>query len=236
VAVAPEAPRTDARHVAPVPLVVDTLELGPIGTNCHLVRAGHDAIEVAVVDPSGSGAEISRHLASLGARCTAILVTHCHWDHFLGLSELAADTGAPVCLPRDEERVFRSPGDFYSGLGISVPAFDGEATFVAGGETIVAAGVSFAVTAVPGHSPGHVAYHADGHLFSGDVLFAGGVGRVDLPGGDWQTLLGSIETLLAVYPPETVVHSGHGPDTTLGAELARNPFLADLRAERASGN
>ena len=234
-AVAPEAPRSDARRLGRV-LLVDTIELGPIGTNCHLVRAARDATEVVVVDPSGSEAEISLHLASLGARCTAILVTHCHWDHFLGLSELAARTGAPVWLPRDEEQVFRSPGEFYGGFDIAVAAYDGEATFVAGGETIVAAGVPFTVTAVPGHSPGHVAYHADGHLFSGDVVFAGGVGRVDLPGGDWQTLLGSIETLLGAYPPETVVHSGHGPDTTLGAELSQNAFLTDLRAERASGD
>ncbi len=224
------------RRLRRVALVVDTLELGPIGTNCHLVRAGRDATEAVVVDPSGSEAEIRFHLASIGAHCTAIFVTHCHWDHFLGLAELAAGTSAPVCLPRDEEPVFRSPGDFYDGFGIAVPAYDGEATFVAGGETIVAAGISFTVTAVPGHSPGHVAYHADGHLFSGDVLFAGGVGRVDLPGGDWQTLLGSIETVLAAYPPETVVHSGHGADTTLGAELTRNPFLAELQNDRASGD
>jgi glyoxylase-like metal-dependent hydrolase (beta-lactamase superfamily II) len=216
-------------------LVVESLELGPIGTNCHLVRAARDATEAVVVDPSGSDAEIRLHLASLGARCAAILVTHCHWDHFLGLSGLAAGTGAPVWLPRDEEQVFRRPGDYYDGLGIAVPAYDGDATLVQGGETVAAAGVEFEVTAVPGHSPGHVAYHAGGHLFSGDVLFAGGVGRVDLPGGDWQTLLGSIETLLAAYAAETVVHSGHGPDTTLGSELQRNPFLADLRAERASG-
>ena len=83
---------------------------------------------------------------------------------------------------------------------------------------------------VPGHAPGHLSYYADGSLFSGDVLFAGGVGRVDLPGGDWDTLLDSIRLLVERYPPETVVYSGHGPPTTLGAELARNPFLAELRA------
>ena len=82
---------------------------------------------------------------------------------------------------------------------------------------------------VPGHSPGHLAYYADGALFSGDVLFAGSVGRTDLPLADWDTLLESIRTLLERYPPETVVYSGHGPPTTLGDELARNPFLAELR-------
>jgi hydroxyacylglutathione hydrolase len=215
-----------------VPPVVDTLELGPIGTNCHLVRADRTSDAAVVVDPSGSAAEIRLRLASSGARCAAILLTHCHWDHFLGLAELADGTGAPVWLPRDEESVFRAPNEVYAGLGLSVPAFDGDATLVAGDEEIDVGGIPFDVVAVPGHSPGHVAYYADGHLFSGDVLFAGGVGRVDLPGGDWSTLLASIESLIERFPPETVVHSGHGPDTTLGVELARNPFLADLRAAR----
>jgi glyoxylase-like metal-dependent hydrolase (beta-lactamase superfamily II) len=95
------------------------------------------------------------------------------------------------------------------------------------------AGIAFDVLSVPGHSPAHVAYHADGALFSGDVLFAGSVGRTDLPGADWDTLLGSIRMLVDTLPPETAVYPGHGPITTLGAELARNPFLADLRAEQA---
>jgi glyoxylase-like metal-dependent hydrolase (beta-lactamase superfamily II) len=83
---------------------------------------------------------------------------------------------------------------------------------------------------VPGHSPAHLAYYADGCLFSGDVLFAGSVGRTDLPGADWDTLVESIRTVADRFPPETVVFSGHGPETTLGVELARNPFLAELRA------
>ncbi|MGZ4354942.1 MAG: MBL fold metallo-hydrolase, partial [Gaiellaceae bacterium] len=85
---------------------------------------------------------------------------------------------------------------------------------------------------VPGHSPGHLAFAADGALFSGDVLFAGSVGRVDLPGGDWPTLLDSIRLLAERYPPETTVYSGHGPPTSLGEELASNPFLTELRAAR----
>ncbi len=91
-------------------------------------------------------------------------------------------------------------------------------------------GIDFEVVDVPGHSSGHVAFHAEGCLFSGDLLFANSVGRVDLPGGDWDTLLASVRTLLERFPPETVVYPGHGPATTLGAELASNPFLAELRA------
>jgi hydroxyacylglutathione hydrolase len=102
-----------------------------------------------------------------------------------------------------------------------------------GGETIELAGVTFDVLSVPGHSPAHLAFHADGCLLSGDVLFAGSVGRADLPGADWDTLLDSIRSLLERYPPETIVYPGHGPSTTLGAELERNPFLQELRAERA---
>ena len=109
-------------------------------------------------------------------------------------------------------------------------AYTGEATLLSGGETVDAAGISFQVRHVPGHSPGHLSYYADGALFSGDVLFSGSVGRVDLPFGDWETLLASIRSLADAYPPETIVLSGHGPATTLGDELARNPFLAELRA------
>jgi hydroxyacylglutathione hydrolase len=213
-----------------VRLAVETLELGPIGTNCHLVRSSSGAADAVVIDPSGSEAEIRLRLAASGARCAAIFVTHCHWDHFLGLAELAEGTGAPVWLPRDEEPVFRRPADVYGSSGIDVPAYGGEATLVAGGEAVTAAGIEFDVVAVPGHSPGHVAFASAGHLFSGDVLFAGGVGRVDLPGGDWSTLLSSIRRLAETYPQDTVVHPGHGPATTLGAELRTNPFLAELRS------
>ena len=103
-------------------------------------------------------------------------------------------------------------------------------TLLQGDETLELAGIELQTLRVPGHSPAHLAYHADGCLFSGDVLFAGSVGRTDLPGADWETLIGSIQSLSQRFPPETIVYSGHGPPTTLGAELERNPFLAPLRA------
>jgi glyoxylase-like metal-dependent hydrolase (beta-lactamase superfamily II) len=99
-----------------------------------------------------------------------------------------------------------------------------------GGETVELAGISFETLSIPGHSPAHLAYYADGCLFSGDLVFAGSVGRTDLPGADWDTLLESVRMLGERFPPETIVYSGHGPETTLGDELARNPFLAELRA------
>lgn len=209
-------------------LAVDQLSLGQIGTNCYLVRSAADAPHAVVIDPGAGADAIVARLAEVGATCNAILLTHSHFDHFGALSDLAELTGAPVWLPEGELDVFRRPGDFYPGFPLR--AYEGEATLLSGAETIEAAGISFQVRHVPGHAPGHVAYYADGALFSGDVLFAGSVGRTDLPFSDWETLLESIRGLADAYPPETVVYSGHGPATTLGDELARNPFLAELRA------
>jgi glyoxylase-like metal-dependent hydrolase (beta-lactamase superfamily II) len=99
-----------------------------------------------------------------------------------------------------------------------------------GHERFELAGIGFETLLIPGHSPAHLAFHADGCLFSGDLLFAGSVGRTDLPFGDWDALVRSITMLAERFPRETVVYPGHGPETTLGHELARNPFLTELRA------
>jgi glyoxylase-like metal-dependent hydrolase (beta-lactamase superfamily II) len=209
--------------------VVDRLELGAIGTNCYVVRSERGAPEAVVVDPSGSAAEIRLALASMGTRCAAILLTHGHWDHVVGVADLAEGTGAPVHMAEDERVLLEEPGAF-APPGVTVRARTPD-VLLRGGETLELAGVVFEVLAVPGHSPAHLAYHADGVLLSGDVLFAGSVGRTDIPGADWATLLSSIRLLVERCPPETVVHPGHGPATTLGAELASNPFLGELRAE-----
>jgi hydroxyacylglutathione hydrolase len=205
-------------------LAVDTYELGPLGTNCYVVRSDRSAAEAVVVDPGGDAAQLRLELARVGARCAAILITHGHFDHLGGVADLAEGTGAPVYMPEIERSELEEPSPQF-GVRAHVPDFT-----VGGGELLDLAGIELDVIAVPGHSPGHVAYHADGALFSGDVLFAGSVGRTDLAGADWETLLASIRGLVDSYPADTVVYPGHGPATTLGAELARNPFLAELRA------
>jgi hydroxyacylglutathione hydrolase len=216
-----------------VAIAVNSLELGPYGTNCYLVRADRDAAEAVVVDPSGPATEIRLRLSSLGARCVAILVTHGHFDHILGLAELAEGTGAPVYGPRGDLAAIEDPATF------SPPGFHVQPghvdTLLDGGETFEAAGITFDVMHLPGHSPGHLSFHAQGNLLSGDVLFAGSVGRTDIPRADWATLLASIASLYETYPEETVVYPGHGPATTLGLEFARNPFLGELRTARATG-
>jgi hydroxyacylglutathione hydrolase len=210
-------------------LDVTRLELGPIGTNCYLVRRP-EAAEAVVVDPSGDAPEIRLELARRGARCTAILVTHGHWDHLVGVADLAEGTDAAVHMADDERALLEHVND-YVPPGIHLRAYTPEVP-LEGDETLELAGITWETLRVPGHSPAHLAYAADGALFSGDVLFAGSVGRTDLPGGDWDILLASIRTLVDRFPPETVVYPGHGPPTTLGHEVATNPFLAELRASR----
>ena len=208
--------------------VVDRFALSPLQTNCYLVRVDGAASAGVVVDPGGEAAELRVQLGRLGTTCAAILITHGHFDHVGGVADLAEATGAPVYMPEGERDRLERYSEFAPAGMPGRPHTPDH--LLAGGETIDVAGLAFDCVAIPGHSPAHIAFHVEGHLFSGDLLFAGSVGRVDLPGGDWDTLLDSVRLLADRYPPETIVYPGHGPQTTLGAELQRNPFLAELRA------
>jgi hydroxyacylglutathione hydrolase len=210
-----------------VALVVDPFVLGPAQENCYFVRADRGVAEAVVVDPGDDAAQLRLELARIGARCAGILITHSHWDHLGAVADLAEGTGAPVYISEEERVVLERPRDFYPDIAIRPYTAD---VALDGDETIELAGISFETIRVPGHSPGHLAFFADGCLFSGDVLFAGGVGRTDLPFSDWDTLVESLRSIMDRFPPDTVVYPGHGPATTLGAELAANPFLAELRA------
>ncbi len=212
----------------PPTLAVDRYELGPVGTNCYVVRASREGEDAVVIDPGGNAAELMLELARSGAHCAAILITHGHWDHLGGVADLAEGAEAPVYMAEDERALLENLPDLVPEGVVARPHTAD--TFLHGGETLELAGISFETLNVPGHSPGHLAYHADGCLFSGDVLFAGSVGRTDLPGADWDTLVESLRMLTERFPPETRVYPGHGPPTTLGAELDRNPFLISLRA------
>jgi len=209
-------------------LAVDCYELGPIGTNCYVVRASAEVTEAVVIDPGGDAAGLERELARSGATCVAVLITHGHWDHLGGVADLADATGAPVHMAAVERIALERINDF-APAELPLRPYTPD-VLLEGDETLELGGITFQTLQVPGHSPAHLAYYADGCLFSGDVLFAGSVGRTDLPFGDWDTLVESIRMLAGRLPPETVVYPGHGPETTLGAELARNPFLAELRA------
>jgi glyoxylase-like metal-dependent hydrolase (beta-lactamase superfamily II) len=210
-----------------MPLVVDSFVMGPFQSNCYVVRSERGAAEAVVIDPGDDPTPLRLELAGMRTRTAAILVTHTDVDHIGGVAALAEGTGADVWAPSGEVDALKN-GETRGGMRVTPHAPE---HLVSGGDEVVVAGITFDVVDVPGHSAGHVAFHAAGHLFSGDLLFAGSVGRVDLPGGDWDTLLASVRSLLDRFPGDTVVHSGHGPATTLERELQTNPFLRDLRAE-----
>ena len=210
-----------------MPLAVDSYVMGPFQSNCYVVRAERGAAEAAVVDPGDDPTELRLELARMGTTPRGILVTHTDVDHIGGVAALAEGTGAEVWAPAGEVE------DLRSGTprgGFPVTPHD-PAHVVTGGDQFTLAGITFDVLDVPGHSRGHVAFHSGGEIFVGDVLFAGSVGRVDFPGGDWATLLESVRSLVQRFPAETIVHPGHGPATTLGHELQSNPFLRELRSE-----
>jgi glyoxylase-like metal-dependent hydrolase (beta-lactamase superfamily II) len=203
--------------------------VGPVQENCFLFRA-EGSERALIVDPGDEAGKILAPVEALGLEVEAILLTHCHFDHIGAVAPVAEATGAQVYCPAIEVPVLADIMSFVPWPGFGpFESYDADET-VAGGETLELAGFEIDVVFTPGHSPGHVTYSVRGEdaVFSGDVLFQGSVGRVDLPGGDWETLLASIRTLVDSHPPETVVHPGHMGITSLGAEQATNPFLAEL--------
>jgi hydroxyacylglutathione hydrolase len=208
---------------------VRSFTVGQVAENCYIARReGSD--RGIVVDPGDEAERILAAVEELGIGVDAILVTHCHFDHIGAVALVAKATGAPVWCPEIEVPVLADIMSYVPWPGFGpFESYEADHT-VAGGEKLELAGLEIDVLFTPGHSPGHVTYSiADEEaVFSGDVLFKGSVGRVDLPGGDWSTLLESIRGLVDSLPEETVVYPGHMGITTLGAERTSNPFLAEL--------
>jgi len=209
-------------------LDVRSFTVGPVQENSYLVRAGAYAKSALLIDPGDEPERLEQAIQALGVEVEAILITHCHFDHIGAVAPLARATGAPVYCPEIERPVL---ADVMSWVPPGFGPFESyEADFtLVGGEHLTLAGIDIDVVFTPGHSPGHLTYAMPGALLSGDVLFQGSVGRVDLPGGDWQTLERSIGGLLKAFPMDTVVYPGHMGVTTLGRERDTNPFLAELR-------
>jgi hydroxyacylglutathione hydrolase len=209
---------------------VRSFTVGPVAENSYIFR--RDGAEKGlIVDPGEEPERLLAAIDELGIELEAILLTHTHFDHVGAVAPVAKATGAPVWCPQIEVPVLADIMSYVPWPGFGpFESYEADHT-VAGGERLELAGFEIEVVFTPGHSPGHVTYSIadEGALFSGDVLFQGSVGRVDLPGGDGPTLIRSIQQLLDAYPDETDVYPGHMGTTTLGAERASNPFLASLR-------
>ncbi|MEA2314243.1 MAG: hydroxyacylglutathione hydrolase [Solirubrobacteraceae bacterium] len=209
-------------------LDVRAFTVGPVQENCYIVRASDTEKSAVIVDPGDEPERLLAAASALEVKIDAILLTHCHFDHIGAVAPVARASGAPVYCPVIERPVLTDVMSWVPpGFG-PFESYEPEHT-VAGGERLKLAGLEIDVIFTPGHSPGHVTYAVGGALLSGDVLFQGSVGRVDLPGGDWPTLERSIEGLLRAFPADTTVYPGHMGVTTLGRERDTNPFLSELR-------
>jgi len=210
-------------------LDVQMLTVGPIAENCFIFRREGSGRGL-LVDPGDEPDRILAAIDEVGTKIEAILITHCHFDHIGAVAPVATVTGARVYCPEIERPVLADIMAYVPVSGIGpYDSYEADET-LSGGETLELAGMTIDVIFTPGHSPGHVTYSVrdEGAMFSGDVLFKGSVGRVDLPGGDGPTLMRSIRELVESHPAETGVYPGHMDVTTLGAERATNPFLAEL--------
>lgn len=204
---------------------IQVVPVGPIATNCYVVRDPEG--QAFVIDPGCDWRAVLE--AVQGLRVTDILITHAHWDHIGGVGPLQEETGARLWAPAREAAWLADPelnGSAHVGFWIEPVTAPPADELLQGGERLVLLGETIDVLPTPGHSPGHLSYRMGDVVFGGDVLFAGSVGRTDLPGGDFETLARSIREQLYTLDPKTTVLPGHGPATTVGQEMESNPFVS----------
>jgi hydroxyacylglutathione hydrolase len=208
-------------------LSVKRLVVPPLEANCWIVAA-EGAQKAAVIDPGGAGPAILEAVHQLDAAIGAILLTHGHFDHMTAAVELAHGSDAPIYAHAADAPMLARPQDQMPGfVDESVPGVEDMRAVVEGDE-IEVGGLRISVLETPGHSPGGVCYLTEGAIFTGDTLFAGGIGRTDLPGGDHKQLMASIRDKILSLPDETNIHPGHGPTSTVGHERRGNPWLAEI--------
>ena len=205
--------------------VFDHLVVGALGCNCYIV-GDRETKEAIVIDPGDDADALAESIAAKGLSVTAIIATHAHFDHVLAAARLRELTGAPFMLHDEDKPVLswlQESGRLF--LGVELPPPPEIDTSAAEGDRLVAGGVELEVVHTPGHSPGSISLVSPDAVFSGDTLFAGSIGRTDLPGGDTQALLDAVSQKLFTLDPELPVYPGHGPATTLGEEQRSNPFV-----------
>ena len=207
-----------------------TRALGAFGTNCYIL-ACMESMEAAIIDPGSPDPWIERTVAEEGFKPVAILLTHGHLDHIGGVARVKGATGIPLYVHGDDAPALtdtRLNGSAFFGTPVVAPQPD---RLLRDGDELNVGKLKVKVLHTSGHTMGGVCYYvtapgeAPAHLFAGDTLFAGSVGRSDLPGGDHAALIRSIREKLLDLPADTVVYPGHGPTTTVGEEREYNPYL-----------
>ena len=208
-----------------MPLAVQTLVVGPLQTNCYLVSGGGSK-EAIVIDPGGDPGRILQVVEDEGLTVALIVDTHAHFDHVAANAAIHEATEAPIAIHRLDAEALARPATLF-GFSLGGPASPPAGRLLEDDEEIEVGEVTLRVLLTPGHTPGGISllYEPQPAVFSGDALFQLGIGRADLPGGDYETLLNSIRSRLFTLPDSTVVYPGHGPATTVGAERAGNPYV-----------
>jgi len=207
-------------------LLVHQLSVGPLQVNCFVV-ACQKTREAMVIDPGEDGPRILQLAESNGYQVKQIVNTHGHFDH-IGANQPVKDaTGAVLMTHEADLPLLQNARNHAQAYGLTVSPSPDPDKFLDEGDVFSVGEQSFSVFHVPGHSPGSICLLSDGHLFVGDVLFAGSIGRTDLPGGDFDALVEGVREKLFRLPADTIVHPGHGPDTTIGREKQMNPFVGD---------
>ncbi|MDH4349445.1 MAG: MBL fold metallo-hydrolase [Gemmatimonadota bacterium] len=205
-------------------LAVVSLPNGRFSENCYLL-ADQECGRAVMVDPGEEPILFLSELDRRGWQLEAVWLTHAHVDHIMGVRAVKQATGVPVLLHPADRSLYDALPRQGEWMGLRLEAAPPPDVMLSDGQQLILGSRTFTVRHTPGHSPGSVSFVTDGRVFGGDVLFSGSIGRTDLPGGDYATLLHSIQTVFLALPDSTIVHSGHGPDTTVGIERVTNPFL-----------
>jgi len=207
-------------------MILETFPVGPLQCNCTLL-GDEEAGEAIVIDPGDEVGRIHRRLSELGLKLKQILITHAHIDHVGGALKLKRLTGAPIFLNENDLPLLKMMAMQAGWLGVDTPETAPPDESLVDGLSVGLARYPAQVMHTPGHTQGSVCLHFAPMklLIAGDTLFAGSIGRTDLPGGDYGQIIESIESRLLALPDETRVLPGHGPVTTIGEERKSNPFL-----------
>jgi glyoxylase-like metal-dependent hydrolase (beta-lactamase superfamily II) len=208
-------------------MIFERLVVGPLGVNCYIVGDAKTR-EVIIVDPGGNARDILDTLRREQVKPVAIVNTHAHFDHLIGLNEVREKTGAPFWIHAAEAQVLASAQLGARMFGFAMAQPKPADRLLHDGEVMHLGALSLQVLHTPGHTPGGICLRGDTFVIVGDTLFQGSIGRTDLPGGDYATLMASIRDKLMPLPDETVVYPGHGERTTMGEEKVLNPFLRPL--------
>jgi len=205
-------------------LIFETLPTGPLEVNCYIIGC-EKTKKAAVIDPGGHAQQILARLKQHNLDAAMVINTHGHFDHVGANADLLEATGAELIIHRDDQPLLERATEHAAAYGLQTEASPQPTRLLTGGETLQLGDLELQIIHTPGHSPGGVCILVDDYLVVGDTLFAGSIGRTDLPGGNHQLLISNIKDKLLPLPEETKVCPGHGPMTTIGAEKLYNPFL-----------